>query len=292
MSPDKRKKLSHIVRNNKLVTWKEDLKWALKADSDKDEPQPVTKTPAPAPVNIQPRTPRLHVAPRSQFGAVRPAVPVNQPQPALSPDSKRIDISISFGSMPKLPKMPKIHSLRQMILAVRRFKFTKKSASISAACAVVLLFVAPPLFAHTNIGGIAAHSTSIQTEKIEQKPDYQTITPAGKNVEQDGGWKRVSPPSSDPVFAFADKINDVVINVSQQPIPENFKPNVEESIKEMAAGFNATDKVSAGGTSMYIGTSVQGPQSVILTKNNLLILIKSTDEIATSDWAKYVQSMN
>lgn len=127
--------------------------------------------------------------------------------------------------------------------------------------------------------------------KLITSPDYATILPDGKTIESLGGWTRVSPPESNPVFAYIDKINGKQINVSQQPLPAEFKEDTTAQIQQLAAGYKATEKVTVGTITVFIGTSVKGPQSVIFVKNNLLILIKSVVVVSDNDWAGYVNSL-
>ena len=123
-------------------------------------------------------------------------------------------------------------------------------------------------------------------------PEYQTILPESKSIKDLGGWQRISPPEMEPVFAYSDTVGDVPVIVSQQPLPEDFKADTSTKVAEMAAKFNATNKIDAGDTSVYIGTSAKGPQSAILTKNKLLIMIKSESKIDEKKWADYVANLN
>lgn len=125
-----------------------------------------------------------------------------------------------------------------------------------------------------------------------QTPDYKTVLPKEKSISELGGWKRVSPPKNDPVFAFTDTIDNVPITVSEQPLPESFKNNTSGQVAELAQKFNATEKIDAGDITVYIGTSSKGPQSVIFTKNNVLVLIKSEKKIQNTSWANYAQLLN
>lgn len=124
-----------------------------------------------------------------------------------------------------------------------------------------------------------------------QSPAYSTLSPGGRPVEELGGWKRVSPPENDPVFAFTDQINGVEIAVSQQPLPASFRNDTDAQVAELAKKFNATAKIDAGTTVLYAGTSTKGPQSVIFTKMGLLILIKSQEKIDDGTWVKYVKNL-
>jgi hypothetical protein len=123
--------------------------------------------------------------------------------------------------------------------------------------------------------------------------EYQTVLPGGRSISELGGWKRVSPPESDAVYAYTDKINDIEVSVSQQPIPGSFIGNIPDGIAKLAKEYNATNSLNTtAGVKAYIGVSSKGPQSVIFTKNNLLILIKSRKNIEDKDWILYIDSLN
>lgn len=135
-------------------------------------------------------------------------------------------------------------------------------------------------------------STSTNHSVItNQTPEYKTVLPEGKNIGKLGGWKRISPPENDPVFAYSDHLDNVPISVSQQPLPETFKNDAANKVAEVAQKFNATDKLDIEDTTAYIGTSSKGPQSVIFTKNNLLIMIKSEKKINGASWISYIKQL-
>lgn len=121
-------------------------------------------------------------------------------------------------------------------------------------------------------------------------PEYKTIIPNGKSISQLGGWKRVSPPEGEPVFAYDDTINTVPVSVSQQPLPKSLQGNNSE-VAELAKKFNANTVLEAGDTDVYVGLSAKGPQSVIFAKNDLLVLIKSREKIDDAYWIEYVKSL-
>lgn len=128
--------------------------------------------------------------------------------------------------------------------------------------------------------------------KTARKPAFKTILPEGKSINDLGGWKRISPPKNDPVFAYSDQIDGTPISVSQQPLPKSFQGETNNNVAEVAKKFSATDKIEAGNTTIYIGISAKGPQSVIFTKNDLLILIKSQEKIEDTSWARYVEALD
>ncbi|MET0980127.1 MAG: hypothetical protein ABWX90_02645 [Candidatus Saccharimonadales bacterium] len=139
---------------------------------------------------------------------------------------------------------------------------------------------------------LAIRQHEINVNSRAKGPEYQTVLPGTKPISELGGWRRISPPQKDPVFAYADTIGDIPISISQQPLPASFQSDVNGQVAEMAKKFNATTKIDAAGTKVYVGTSVKGPQSAILTKNGLLILIKSQSKVDDVAWAEYVKSLN
>lgn len=142
------------------------------------------------------------------------------------------------------------------------------------------------------VAGVLLRNASVNSDTDVKKPIYQTVLPKGKTIDELGGWKRVSPPKNDPVFAYTDTIDGVPISVSEQPLPQSFKNNTADQVADLAKKFNATDKIDASSLDVYIGTSAKGPQSVIFAKNNLLVLIKSAKKISDTSWAKYAGLLN
>lgn len=123
------------------------------------------------------------------------------------------------------------------------------------------------------------------------KPNFQAVLPANTSIEDLGGWQKRTPPNSDPFFVYVDEIDSVLINVSQQQLPNDFKSNVDTKVAEVAKGYNATSVLDANGTKVYIGNNAKGPQSVIFTKNDLLISIVSQQKIQDESWISYINSL-
>ena len=161
-------------------------------------------------------------------------------------------------------------------------KPTKKIVIIAAVTAVVI---------GASVAGLLIWRGADNADITGLRPDYKTALPSGTSIEKLGGWERVSPPEKDPVFAFTDKIGEVSITVSEQPLPNSFKADVGGKISELAKTYNATNILDANGTKVYIGTSAKGPQSTIFTKNDLLILIKSQAKIDDKAWIAYINSL-
>lgn len=173
---------------------------------------------------------------------------------------------------------------------LRRLNVSKKSVILSFAVIAVGGFLLVGTLTHQQ--NITKKPPSSNPNTVTETFKKETIIPQGKSIEQLGGWKRVSPPKSDPVFAYTDSLDGVPITVSQQILPESFKTSTDSKVAELAQKFSATTKITAGKTTAYVGSSSKGPQSVIFTKDNVLILIKSQKKIADAAWVKYIESLN
>lgn len=146
--------------------------------------------------------------------------------------------------------------------------------------AVLVSFILFTLFSNTH------------TKKTAETPTYETILPKNKAIQDLGGWHRVSPPDTAAVYAYEDEIDGVPVSVSEQSLPADFKSNPNADVADIAKNFNATTKIATNSIEAYIGTSASGPQSVIFTKNKVLILIKSERKIENKSWLRYIDLLN
>jgi hypothetical protein len=122
-------------------------------------------------------------------------------------------------------------------------------------------------------------------------PDFKTVLPSGSSIDQLGGWTRVSPEQSAPVYAFNDKIGSVTVIVSQQALPDALRSDTSSKVKALASTYGPPERIMAGTTEVFISRSQSGPASVALTKSNLLIFIKTNDTISDTDLITYIKSL-
>ena len=127
--------------------------------------------------------------------------------------------------------------------------------------------------------------------KNDPAPTYETLLPQHTTAEDLGGWQKISPPESEPVFAYRDEIDSVAISVSQQPLPASFAGNTSGSVNQLAESYNANTILETGEVVAYLGQSARGPQSVIFAKNGLLVLIKSEQAISKEQWSVYINEL-
>jgi hypothetical protein len=162
---------------------------------------------------------------------------------------------------------------------------------------LLLILVTVGILITVSISAIMLNQKSMSsTQDVPKKqidsPSYPTVLPDSFTIESLGGWTKISPPDAEAVYAYSDNLDSVGITVSEQPLPEAFKNNIDTQLADLAKKFNANDHLETPSATTYIGTSANGPQSVIVTKKNLLILIKSQKKIEDSSWIRYINSLN
>lgn len=192
---------------------------------------------------------------------------------------KRIDISLSVPSASKLKKRAK-----------RLYNPDYKKQYIVVAALLVI-----PIAVLT--GGVLIHSLKGSDKKTDvlgtqttadAKPDFSVLKPMATGTEATSirydGTKKVA--------SYNDVLDTVPITISQQPLPDNFKSDPTAKVEEFAKQINATDKISTGDVTAFSGVSAKGPQTVVFTKNDLLIFIYADKKIDTLKWSKYIEGMN
>jgi len=144
----------------------------------------------------------------------------------------------------------------------------------------------------TSSSGVSSSSTDSSNAPVLEKgtPDYDTVVPKGRTAAS-VSWTRVSPPDHNAVYTYVDTVDKATLNVSEQPVPDNFKKDQTSSIEQLASSYNATQKLTVGTVTVYIGTSSKGPQSTIFIKNNVLVLIKTDIALTADQWIAYISNL-
>lgn len=207
------------------------------------------------------------------------AVPVTTVQPP-SADSKSSAVSINI-SIPRF-KFPK----PQAVIPPQLIAHKKWAIGIVAVVLVIGTGTSAVLIRNSKqkTGADGAAVLSQNTEK----PPFDYSLPKG-NAAQLGGDVRFDPNRK--VVSFKDSIGGVEITVSQQPLPEGFKDNLDDKVKKLAEDFSAKEVLSTANPTAYLGTAVEGPQTVIFAKKDLLVFILSTKKIDNHDWAEYITNL-
>lgn len=171
-------------------------------------------------------------------------------------------------------------------LSVPKVNLTKKQQKSGLLLAGAILLVLIGLGVYKLVDKPNGNETTDVLAETSLEPEFDTVLPDGKADETSSGKVGYDPERK--VASFKDKIGTVDITVSQQPLPEAFKTNPNEEVKKLAEGFSATEVINESNPRAYLGNDVNGPQTVIFHKNDLLIFILSNKPIEKDQWAQYI----
>lgn len=168
-------------------------------------------------------------------------------------------------------------------------RLNKKTIAIAASL----------ILAGVIVGGVAIRSVvdtaemkAHQTAADGTSPEFRAILPQNTTISELGGWNKQTSPGGETYYDFMDSINGVAIRVSQQKLPENFKQATDDSIAKLAKGYNANRSFDAIGTKVYIGINTKGQQSLIFTRDSLLVFIVSGQTVPDDAWKDYIAKLN
>jgi hypothetical protein len=164
-------------------------------------------------------------------------------------------------------------------------------ASVFVAWLIIQQRGLPSKPSPSTVKSSAASASMADTVLEKGTPDFTTYLPGGKTIAMLGGWTRVSPRTTSPVYAYSDSIGAIAIIVSQQSLPDSFKGNAQDQLKELALNYGANEHLTIDGRTVYIGNSSKGPQSLLFYRDSTLILIKSSSKITNDQWVAYISSL-
>lgn len=200
--------------------------------------------------------------------------------------TKTVEIKITLPSFPRWP------GAKQFAANIKGA--SRRSLVIGLVCLIAILASTSVVLSGSKDHPAAAAdaSPSNKTPQLTRgTPKYATVLPAGKTIQQLGGWARVSPPNRDPVYAYADRIGTTRIDVSEQPLPAKFIGDTDNQVAQLAKNFNANEKFAVKGSTIFVAKQSDGSQSLIFSRSNLLIFITSGFTLSNNQWAAYVASL-
>jgi hypothetical protein len=190
---------------------------------------------------------------------------------------------------PTVEKIQKTTIYKKIEAQLSKVSKRNKKIVIVVLVAIILLGGYSLISNHPDKSFSSQNATSTQKGGlIKGTPNFSVLSPNGKSINDLGGWIRSD---KRPLFVYLDKVDGIQINVSQQPLPSDFKNDTANQVNQLAEAYNASAKITVGGVLVHIGTSKKGVQSVIFNKNNLLVLIVSNDQIKNDQWANYINSL-
>lgn len=192
--------------------------------------------------------------------------------PRASVEPKKVQVSLDLA-LPQL-SLPKLTPSQ---LRWAKFGLPAVAFMVLAVILVPKLFKSQP-----------SHSTGVLSSVVKE-PEFKTVLPSGKKDETTNG--SVAYDASKKVASFTDNISGVAVTVSQQPVPEPFKANLDDQVQKLAESFSANEIIASSTPKAYLGTSIKGPQTVIFAKKDLLVFITSDSKIEKDVWAEYITKL-
>lgn len=209
-------------------------------------------------------------------------------QPTQKKLKHRHEIVLVLPTLPKLRIPKKLHGL--FLKTRHRRILTGILLCLILIAVIVFIPRQNPSQTEDTSDSTDSTQTSPQAGLVPGTPSYKTLLPAGKTVKDlGGGWVR---DEAHPLFVYIDTIDKIQINVSEQPLPDDFKDDPTKQVEALATSLGANEKITVGSIAVHIGVYGKDLQRVILTKNNLLILITANNTITTNQWATYINSLN
>lgn len=171
--------------------------------------------------------------------------------------------------------------------------FAAYYGKFAVVCTVLVLGILSAYFYQTQRMHLGSADTAGgQTNATRSTtPTYTTLLPAGKSIQQLGGWRQGSPGSQDVAYAYRDMLDGSPIIVNEQKLPDSWLVDPEPHVADLAKKSNATDTLSAGGTTVHIANSDTGAQSLVFTKSGLLVLIYAPQKHSDATWILYIASL-
>lgn len=211
-----------------------------------------------------------------------------------------------------LEKTKKKQPIKPLNVALTNIKhipkssYLKKFLSIAASrpkasllVAVVVLAFGLKLISGNGSSGqqkTLGDSTNASNElpddgRIEQPPEFDTLFPIDKSPEALESVTRKSPDGSI-IFTYKDSIENIDIEVTQQKLPDSFKSAPAAELEKIAKSFQATSVIQLDDQIIYHGTSEKNNvQSLVTTKDGLLIFIKASRKISDDSWVAYFTTL-
>lgn len=236
----------------------------------------LTDDPVPASIRQKMRTQAVREAARPM--GRRPVTPVTAQQPSEAANTaKTVSINIT---VPKI-KLQKPRIVIPQILQDRK-------VYIIGGVVVASVIVGTGLF--MVLGGQSSDNgdTPAVLAESNEKANFAYTLPKGEEKNIDTA---VRYDAQRKVVNYQDSIGGIPITISQQPLPESLKEDTANKVKKLAEDFSATKALTTATPTAYLGTAIEGPQTVIFSKNDLLIFIQSTKMIDDRDWAEYVTNL-
>lgn len=171
----------------------------------------------------------------------------------------------------------------------------KKQLKLLSVCCIALIVIFGGLGLlrknsdPKSLGARTNQSSLPEDGRTDESPDFKPLKPLGKKDLKEVTRRT---PSGELIFTYRDEVQTIGIEVTQQKVPETFKVNQADKLKEMASSFQALNVIQIDDMLIYHGLSEKtNVQSLFFIKNESLVSIKASSKISDDDWTGYILSL-
>lgn len=262
-----------------------------------DTTVPVPPTNFAVPGHSQSASPLIRQDDSERLQAVAP--PPNGPTEQAPPPVVSIQIQLPSLSLKWLRASYKYVAMG--VAAVHnRIKQFPKRAYIRLGIGLItiaLLSVSAAVYNGIRIGeqqkqAIAAKALTDEAVAANAKPTFKPLAPQSSATAATSGTPQVAYDSARNTYSFTDVLKQKPIVVSQQPIPSKFS-DANTAVSKIAIAMGAKESVdTAIGTAYVLTDTKANAQTIVFTKNNLLVFIQSPFTHPNEDWKHYIEALN
>jgi hypothetical protein len=184
------------------------------------------------------------------------------------------------------------------------FKHKIYALAIVVISATLMLFIGSDSPKKSTLGSSTSNTNSLAASDSQQNQenpdnavpddnlDFDELTPNGVKLTELASYKVRKTPADDVILSFQDQRDSLVIEVTEQKIPDSFRGKVAEQTEKIAKDLQATDIIQIDDIRIYHGVSEKtGVQSLVTTKKDLLIFMRSDVKQSDEFWAAYYLSL-
>lgn len=177
----------------------------------------------------------------------------------------------------------KVKSLALKVMQLPRFK---KFRIIGIVVVLGIIFVSS--ISLIILSSNHATKSSHPTEQ-NKKPPFSPLVPPGESQLSD--LRGSAYDSIHNSYTYDDLYLGVPIRVSEQPLTSGI-PNTSITVARVAVSLHATSTINTDSGLAYItANGTYGKQTIVFSKNNLLIFIQSSDIIEQAAWSSYIDNL-
>jgi hypothetical protein len=198
-------------------------------------------------------------------------------------------------------------SRRLSTLILRLVKSKSAKVLYTTVGVLVVLLLANAVYLHhrnshheeygtkfTNADDLKVGQQSVSPSPAAPIQNHSAIKllPSGRTIDYFGGWFLSRIPKIGDVYNYKNQIGGVTVVVGQQTLTGKDSTAPDLVAQEVAHYLNANRTLSAdANTTIYIGTTQQNTQTIVLVKDGVLVLMAAGGNLPDTTWIAYVDSL-